>query len=159
MKIIFLDIDGVLNVVSQGHDEYGSLFHPHLVDNLKYIIDLTGAKIVIISTWRYSGLTRMQEMWKVRNLPGEVVGITPDLSTKQKSGLWLNVIRGKEIEKYIEQNPCDKYVIIDDDVDMTKEQMSFFVQTSNNSTHSDCVDIGYGLTRQCAEKAINILLG
>ena len=47
MKVIFLDIDGVLNLCYEGRDEYGSLFHPHLVDNLKRLIDMTGAKIVI----------------------------------------------------------------------------------------------------------------
>ena len=64
MKVIFLDIDGVLNVISQGHDEYGSLFHKHFEDNLRYIIEQTGAKIVISSTWRMSGLSEMQRMWK-----------------------------------------------------------------------------------------------
>jgi len=32
MKIIFLDIDGVLNVISQGRDKYGMIFHPEFVD-------------------------------------------------------------------------------------------------------------------------------
>lgn len=77
MKIIFLDIDGVLNVYPQGHDEYGAIFHPHLVENLKLILDQTGAKIVVSSTWRRSGLSIMKEMWEKRGLPGEVIDITP----------------------------------------------------------------------------------
>lgn len=32
MKILFLDIDGVLNVMSQERDEYDSMFHPDCVD-------------------------------------------------------------------------------------------------------------------------------
>ena len=40
-KIIFLDIDGVLNVIEQGWDDYGPLFHKHFEDNLKMIIDKT----------------------------------------------------------------------------------------------------------------------
>ena len=47
MKIIFLDIDGVLNVINQGRDEFGHKFNPKFVGNLKAIIDATGAKIVI----------------------------------------------------------------------------------------------------------------
>ena len=39
MKVIFLDIDGVLNVGYPGHDDYGRLFHPEFVDNLKRIVD------------------------------------------------------------------------------------------------------------------------
>ena len=38
MKVIFLDIDGVLNVIEQGRDEYGQIFHQHFVDNLKKIV-------------------------------------------------------------------------------------------------------------------------
>lgn len=64
MKVIFLDIDGVLNVYPQGFDEYGSKFHPHFVENLKCLIEKTEAKILISSTWRFSGLKVMQEMWK-----------------------------------------------------------------------------------------------
>ena len=47
MKIIFLDIDGVLNVYCESRDKWGCTFHQHLVDNLGYIIEKTGAKIVI----------------------------------------------------------------------------------------------------------------
>lgn len=56
MKVIFLDIDGVLNLYCESstkysriasRDEYGCCFHQHLVDNLKRLIDETGAKIVI----------------------------------------------------------------------------------------------------------------
>lgn len=56
MKVIFLDIDGVLNVYCQGRDEYGCTFHKHFEDNLRWIIEETGAKIVISSTWRRDGL-------------------------------------------------------------------------------------------------------
>lgn len=31
------------------------------------------------------------------------------------------------------------------------------MRTANNQTHPDCIDIGYGLTRQCAERAVEIL--
>jgi len=56
MKIIFLDIDGVLNVIPQGRDKYGMIFHPEFVENLKYIIEQTNAKIVISSSWRIDGI-------------------------------------------------------------------------------------------------------
>lgn len=62
MKIIFLDIDGVLNVNFNGRDKYGRIFHPNFVDNLRDIINRTGAKIVISSTWKMSGLDVMKQM-------------------------------------------------------------------------------------------------
>ena len=154
MKVIFLDIDGVLNLYCESRDEYGCCFHSHLVDNLRRLIDKTGAKIVISSTWRFSGLVIMKEMWEKRNLPGEVVGITPNFMIHYGTTL----CRGKEISAYLEENPeIESYVILDDDTDMEEHQMSRFVKTSGNSDHEDCVDVGYGLTKICTEKAIEIL--
>ncbi len=42
-KIIFLDIDGVLNVMSREFDDYGQLLNPIFVNNLAYIIEKTNA--------------------------------------------------------------------------------------------------------------------
>lgn len=36
-KIIFLDIDGVLNVYCEDRDEYGCTFHKHFEDNLNWL--------------------------------------------------------------------------------------------------------------------------
>jgi hypothetical protein len=157
-KVIFLDIDGVLNVCYGESDDYGQLFHPHLVENLKTIIDATEAKIVISSTWRHNGLSTMKNMWMDRMLPGQVIDITPDLNRKLKSGLWYSPIRGEEIKAWLSNNEVDAYVIIDDDKDMLEEQLPNFVKTSGNTHHLDHVDGGgYGLTKKCAEQAIRIL--
>jgi hypothetical protein len=149
-KIIFLDIDGVLNVIPQGHDKFGGIFHPHLVDNLTNIIKQTGADIVISSSWRMNGLIELRAMWKERKLPGELVGVTPIL---------YKHVRGAEIEQWLQQNFCDKYVIIDDDIDMLPSQLPYFIKTSGNVNHEDCIPFsaGLGLTKICAEKAIQIL--
>jgi hypothetical protein len=147
-KIIFLDIDGVLNVCFEGRDEYGRYFHPHFVENLRYIIEKTQAKIVISSTWRFSGLIIMQEMWEKRNLPGEVIDITPHIDICK---------RGEEIQFWLDNNQISNYVIIDDDTDMLESQKNNFVQTSENKDHPDCVNIGYGLTRKCADMVVEIL--
>jgi len=160
-KIIFLDIDGVLNVISQKFDEYGSLFHKEFENNLEWIIKKTNAKIVISSTWRMSGLKFIQEMWMKRNLPGEVIDITPTVVDVLDEGYFKyydQVDRGHEIQQWINNNKNIKsYVIIDDDNDMLPSQKNNFVRTSNNKDHPDSVDIGYGLTRKCSEKAIKIL--
>jgi hypothetical protein len=155
MKVIFLDIDGVLNLYCESRDEYGCCFHQHLVENLKRLIDKTGAKIVISSTWRFSGLVIMKEMWEKRNLPGEVVGITPNFMKHYGTTL----CRGKEIDAYLEEHPeITNYVILDDDNDMEPHQLKNFVMTSGNKDHSDCVDVGYGLTKECTDLAIKILI-
>jgi hypothetical protein len=163
-KIIFLDIDGVLNVYGSPYcgtrDEFGDCFHKHFVDNLKFVIDNTGAEIVISSTWRMSGLSVMQQMWEMRDLPGKVIDITPDCVQLVDEGIsefYDKVERGNEIQYWLDRNHCDAYVIFDDDNDMLSIQRENFVRTANNKDHPDCVDVGYGLTRICAERAVAIL--
>ena len=161
IKVIFLDIDGVLNVYSHDHDEFGSQFMPQFVNNLKRVIEETGAKIVISSTWRYAGLDRMKEMWEKRNLPGEVIDITEDCTYLFNEGLfeWLDQVeRGHEVQYWLDEHPeVEKYVIFDDDNDFLPHQRGNFVRTANNINHPDSLDIGYGLTNECANKAIRIL--
>lgn len=115
-KIIFLDIDGVLNPVHymnamykmwkashkqiKSHDEYGQLFFYQNCDALKRIIDETGAKIVISSTWRRAGLDEMIKLWKHRNLAGEIIDITPTEVEVVESGeaeFYDMVCRGTEL--------------------------------------------------------------
>jgi hypothetical protein len=167
MKIIFLDIDGVLNPIHymnalfkmwnasskeiKSHDEYGQLFFYHNCNALKKIIDETGAKIVISSTWRLSGECEMKALWKHRNLAGEIIGITPTETTIVESGeaeFFDMVSRGMEIQYWIKQNNfTGNYVIIDDVDDMLKEHEKFFILTN-----------GFiGLTFKDADKAISIL--
>ena len=60
MKIIFLDFDGVMDTAYYDHilskeglpenDYYGTVFDPDCVQNLKEIIDKTGADIVVTSS-------------------------------------------------------------------------------------------------------------
>ena len=69
-KILFLDLDGVLNTArwhrqADRHamqDEYGYKFDPSAVTNLKKILDETGADIVISSSWKCMGLAKLQKI-------------------------------------------------------------------------------------------------
>lgn len=163
MKVIFLDIDGVLNVWGTERDEFGTIFQTHFVENLGKIVAETGAKIVISSTWRYAGLERMQEMWEKRGLPGEVIDITPDCTYLHNEGLfeWIDQVeRGHEIDYWLSENPEVKdYIILDDCNDFLKHQLSRFVRTANNINHPDSIDLGYGLTNECTNRSIRILNG
>lgn len=160
MKIIFLDIDGVLNSMKTceenhlrtGQNGFGGFFreqetltHDHvlwgqdLVNNLKRIVEETNASIVISSTWRkYYSINKFKEMFAVygwENAP--VIGITDREGPE----------RGREINRYTFSYNIEKYVILDDDSDMLSTQMQNFVNTD-----PDC-----GLSEEDAEKAINIL--
>lgn len=161
MKIIFLDIDGVLNVDLSDCDEYGKLFHPHLVDNLRHIVEQTGANIVITSTWKSKGLKTLQRMWVDRSLPGKVIDLTAycdEVAKDQGIQYYDQITRGHEVQHWLDKHSeVTNWVMIDDDLDIMPEQLSNFVRTANNKHHSDSVDIGFGLTKICAEKAIEIL--
>ncbi len=158
-KIIFLDIDGVLNPLHyenalykmwkasfheiKSHDEYGQLFFPQNCEALKKIVTETSAKIVISSSWRMEGEIKMKAMWQHRNLAGEIIGITASEFDEE-----VNVCRGMEIDHWIKINNFKgNYVIIDDTKDMLKEQEDFFVLTNSYT----------GLTLKDAQKAIRIL--
>ena len=164
MKVIFLDIDGVLNsgdymnaahIMKYKHgevgvmcsDEYGHIFDPRCVLYLDHILRETGAKLVISSTWRRSGLKIMQEMWKFRNLPGEVIDITPTSVEPEIMERFYDprADRGYEIQQWLENNPVERYVILDDSSDMIAGQA--FVKCPER----------FGITYQVAREAIEIL--
>lgn len=161
MKIIFLDIDGVLNVnLGKGYtDKYGDLFHPILVENLKLLIEKTDAKIVVSSTWKSKGVETLKEMWVFRNLPGEIIDITPycdEVSSDNNNIYYDDICRGDEIRHWLDRNPVSNYVILDDEPDMLSSQSEKFIRTSNNNSHDDSI-FGLGLTLLCVKKAIEIL--
>jgi hypothetical protein len=95
MKVIFLDIDGVLNC-EQGYIDRSceyidgpgfkyQKFYPPSKELLNKLIEESGAKIVISSSWRKDGLQRMQEIWKAEEMSGEVIDTTPSIYL-QKNG-------------------------------------------------------------------------
>ena len=149
-KIIFLDFDGVLNTEHyqgllqyQGEpwqNEYGALFDPNAVKQLKRIIDATDADIVVESSWKYLGLDAMKELWKVRNLPGKIIDITPSLVGESK---------GVEIASWLSEHGKQdtRYVIIDDEYVILDSQLSHFILTNPYE----------GITEEQANRAISML--
>ena len=150
-KIIFLDFDGVLNTEyyqgllqfqgKQWQDQYGAFFDPRAVRQLKRVIDTTDADIVVESSWKYLGLEAMQELWRVRNLPGRVIDITPSLTD--------NASKGEEIAAWLSEYamPDTRYVIIDDEYVVLDSQIPYFILTNPYE----------GLTEEHADRAISIL--
>lgn len=145
MKIIFLDIDGVLVTCltilenrknGSCGDQYGDFFGEKQTQNLRHIIESTNADIVITSTLRIDGIVKIIEMWKDRNMPGRIIGITPHNSN-----------RGLEIKQWIGHKKIDNYVIIDDEDEFDNDQKEHYIQTH----------LAKGLTSNDANTAINIL--
>lgn len=163
-KVLFLDIDGVLNTERQQDrckeaglsyaDNFGYAFDPVTVANLKRIVDETGADIVISSSWKVWGLNTMQKLWTNRGLPGKVINVTPNTESDELMlsvdlDMMLPAGKGSEIKEWLETNGSQvtHYAILDDMDDMLPEQQSHFVQT----------DPTIGITEDDAQKAIAIL--
>lgn len=156
---MFLDFDGVLNTCWWERkipiDKYGYAFDPNAVANLVKIIVETGADIVVSSTWKFMGLSEMQEMWEERSLPGKIIDITPNTVSDEVllyadlEHMELTPIRGMEIKEWLDSKgkKVSRYAILDDMDSMLHEQKDHLVLT--NPT--------VGITESDAFKAISIL--
>ena len=121
MKVIFLDIDGVLvtrNSIKYQHLNYpnepDTLFSQKAVKNLNKLIRLTNAKIVISSTWRlFHSLADLKKIFKKQGIKGDIISTT----SVERATVEEDIPRGKKITDWLEQHPeVEQYVIIDDDV-------------------------------------------
>jgi hypothetical protein len=121
MKIIFLDIDGVLvtrNSIKYQYlnfpDDTSIRFSKKAVKNLNKLIRLTKAKIVISSTWRlFHSLEKLQNIFEEQKIKGEIISTT----SVEKASIEEDIPRGQKIADWLsEYNNVEQYVIIDDDV-------------------------------------------
>jgi hypothetical protein len=142
MKVIFLDIDGVLN----SHESYERIGNGGMLgideiylERFKRILEATGAKVVLSSTWRLHPDTRAE----VRNAGIDFIDCTPSIP---KSGGAESMERGEEVLDWLIRNPgVTDYAILDDDSDFMKWQHLF--KTSWQ----------HGLTEEVAEAVIKHL--
>ena len=151
MKVIFLDIDGVLN-----SDEYVDRVKKtdiqgierdidiEKVKLLKRAIDETGAKVVLSSTWRYTKNARyLKEL--LANY-GIRLDSTPYIQDK----------RGLEIKKWLSENQgVEDFLIIDDEIfdSFDEELMKKLVKISNGNGRS----LGEGLLPKDVDEIIEKL--
>lgn len=177
MKLIFLDIDGVLNserscdyYVEKKSNQWLRIapWKPH-VKQLNRIIKETGAKVVISSTWRDKAYLGM--ILAMAGFEGDIVGKTPIIKGGRGAQIQAfmdyatidpascknpkKIIKIKqELLEFLYYDPLkhilkiEDFVILDDDSDMA-HLMSKLV----------LVDNMVGLTLKDARKAIRILNG
>lgn len=134
-KIIFLDIDGVMNCVNhrkQHPEDFGKMYgiDQEHVAILNDLVEKTGAEIVLSSVWRLDD--NYKEVMKENGIT--VIGRTEYLG---------GMIRGEEIDLWLAEKGKDVevYAIIDDDSDMLPFQPHF--KTSG---------FEWGLTQEIADR-------
>ena len=126
MKVVFLDVDGVLNNSNwamQMYDEGVHVYAENLLDEravrlLQKLIDATDAKIVVSSSWRRDkyAMQCLSDQLK----PMDIYDVTPV----------KNSIRGDEISVWLKKHKdIERYVILDDDSDMG-DKITHLIQTT-----------------------------
>jgi hypothetical protein len=151
MKIIFLDIDGVLNSfkydLSRTEDD-GNIDLTRL-PLLKRIVDCTDARIVLTSSWRRlwkkDGCFDIIGLWiesLFESAGLDIYDKTPEIDPSE---------RGSEVLAWLETNKSevDSFVIIDD-------MLGGWGILSDRLVRTDA-RIGFGLMEQHVLKAIEIL--
>lgn len=186
MKIIFLDIDGVLNcengyksgtceyttfiVDSKNEKNYYQQFYPPAKKILNKLIDNTGAKVVISSTWRHSGIEFMRRVWENEGMSGEIIDVTPDFMSISIGEDYKRLPRGFEIEHwldekgfhqifwseekqqtYVDASGIENFIIIDDDTDMLYNQRKHFIHVKPSPRNLD------GFNQENYDQAFSIL--
>jgi hypothetical protein len=164
-KIIFLDIDGVLAIPNCLKDGMWAL-SDEKQKLLGKILDQTGAKIVLSSSWRYVTLERTKEHMESEGFlfNDKLIGVTIRAHHYLEKGskIHLSIPRGVEIKQWIDAHIHSDngknwerkkvgndftYIILDDDLDMLLEQKDHFLNTNSE----------IGLTDEIVESAVAIL--
>lgn len=120
---------------------------PDLLQNLKWLVDKTDAKIVLISSWKHSvenkrpgGLYLVDELIKA----GTPIYDTTEHYEKNSS------IRGRGILNYLSAHSADNYVILDDELfDYIREPELF--------QHLVLINEHKGFTKEDARTAYEII--
>lgn len=106
MKIIFLDIDGVLVLENSGvpHEEYAHRFDKECVKTLNEILSETNAEIVLTSDWKkIYDIERLNFIFKWNGVAKSPIDVTKDFRNRET-----------EITDYVQRKNVSDFVILDD---------------------------------------------
>lgn len=183
MKVIFLDIDGVLNsndwyVYRRDHVEMDSInaqypfyeFDPRAVERLNRLVEATDAKIVVSSTWRHGRtIDELKQLFEWVKIDAEIIGVTPNLwCTRPYEDMeGYRIPRGCEIDWWL-----DNYGEFQR-VNWSKEEQIKYIDKAkvknyiiidddsdmlyNQREHFIRTSHMHGLTDELVDKAIDIL--
>ena len=119
MKIIFIDIDGVLNTSDPPSGGRKPRLNKRAIDALNAVIEqVPDVRFVLSSRWRVDyGYADVVRYLKSQGLNGVFVGQTPNFDKPETRN--LSPRRRYEIQKYLDDHEINsEYVIIDDNPDL-----------------------------------------
>jgi hypothetical protein len=121
VKIIFLDIDGVMALgwVKKINTKWGEIyrFDSKSVKTLNEILDETSAEIVLSSDWKKQHtLEEMREIFEWNGVKKGPIAFTINspLYGDAQTNEWLAGARAFEIKEYVERHGLTTWVAIDD---------------------------------------------
>jgi hypothetical protein len=157
MKVIFLDIDGVLNSEEFLKNNQGEAIDRMNVSILKDIINKTGALIVMSSAWRlwFDDNMMPKEGYSqclhdiLREFDIKIFGKTPDYSTEEiRTSRTFSHVKAKEIIAWLNENQgVEKYVVIDD-LDLKNEEINAHLVRTNGQV---------GITEKDAMRVVDMI--
>jgi hypothetical protein len=140
MKVIFLDIDGVLNSEEFLKNNPNQAINRNGVSILKNIVNKTGAVIVMSSGWRLWFDDNMMPKDGYSQCLYDILcafdiklfGKTPDFSTEEiRTRRTFSHVKAKEIIAWLDEHKTvEKYVVIDD-LDLINEEINEHLVRTN----------------------------
>lgn len=106
-KILFLDVDGVLNSDNFRDGDYPYYIDPNCLSQLLKIVQETSCEIVLSSNWRFSleGISVLRRKFLEVGISQEIIENTP----------YLPAPRHKEIALWLSENPeVSSWCVVDD---------------------------------------------
>ncbi len=158
MKVIFLDVDGVLNSEGFLKNNPNECIDRNTVNILKNVIDKTGAVIVMSSGWRlwFDNNMMPQDGYSkclydiLCEFDIKLFGKTPDFSTEEiRTRKTFSHVKAKEIIACLNEHKIfDKYVVIDD-LDLKNEEINEHLIRTNGQ---------FGITEEDAMRVIDMII-
>ena len=157
-KVIFLDIDGVLNDEGKKR-RAGILIDEECVKRLAYIIEQTNARVIISSSWRTFYKKFMDHNYQDDDIELHTLHNLLEKYQIKIFGMTDTFYRGfdsrpAEIRSWLATHPVKSFVILDDIPYWNWNWLKHFMVLTYKET-----DDGYqkGLTDEHCKKAISIL--
>lgn len=150
MKVIFLDVDGVLNSIdSEDRFSYCIGLDYSGIKLLREIVDATDAEIVLVSTWKLS--------WDKDGSRPDTLGEYLDdrlaeerLTIMDKTGGNMDE-RGHGIIDWLSEHPTDSWIVLDDEIFEDYEECGIMPHLVKTNFYDG------GLKEKHVEMAINLL--